>query len=70
MICKIVIENKKGENDYDEDIEEANYEMCYNNVSNLPLKRYNLRDGVNNTTYKDKNKLSNFQVVRKRGKNL
>ena len=40
-----------------ENIEEANYEMCYNNVSNLPLKRYNLREGVNNTTHKDKNKL-------------
>jgi hypothetical protein len=34
-----------------ENIEEANYELCYNNINNLALKRFKYKDGLNKDTY-------------------
>jgi hypothetical protein len=40
-----------------DDITEADYETCYNNISKLKLKRYKYKKGVNQIISKDKYKL-------------
>ena len=40
-----------------EGIEEANYEICYENIRKLPLKRYKYKDGVNSIISNDKHRL-------------
>jgi hypothetical protein len=40
-----------------EGIEEAKYELCYENIRKLPLKRYKYKEGVNDIISKDKSRL-------------